>query len=557
MKLQEKYGIYGIDDERQRRVVFPSRVVLTRGNVSGSEYLTKYRPAQVAIYGYHDQCTLDNRGSGEHAGVLVDFGRELHGTVTVSIWSVSGSYVHYTVRLGESVSEALTPVENGGGKNPTNDHANRDIKTGSAPWSSNETNESGFRFAYVELTEPEAFMQIRCITATLIFRDIEYRGSFESSDALLNKIYDTAAYTVHLNMQRYLWDGIKRDRLVWAGDMNTELATILAVFGANEVVPKSLDLVRDVTPIGESMNGLSSYNLWWMLCHWEWYLGTGDYNYLASQREYIAEMLKRYVKYVDENGSEILPEGRFFDWPTANSATETHNGLQGLLRLALLRGADIMKALGESEIAFDCINAANRMLNHKPESITAKQPAALLSAGGIYPASEMFRRVIGPGGAHGLSTFLGYYTLNACADAGEYIAAVDIMKGYFGKMLELGATTFWEDFDIDWADGAAPITEPVPDGMRDIHGDFGAHCYIGLRHSLCHGWASGPAPYLAANVLGIKPAKPGCSEVYFKPHLSGLKWVRGTYPTPYGDISVEIDESSASCKAPDGVKVIE
>ncbi|MBQ9718485.1 MAG: alpha-L-rhamnosidase, partial [Clostridia bacterium] len=223
MKLQDKFNLHGIDDERSRKVLFPTRVVLTKGKVTGSQYLTDFKPAQVAIYGYHDQCTLDNRNSTENAGVLVDFGRELHGTLTVSVWSMNGKYADYTIRLGESVSEAMTPITETD-KNPTNDHANRDIKTGSGAWASNETNESGFRFAYVELTSPNMFMQIRCITATLVYRDIEYRGSFECSDPLLNKIYDTAAYTAHLNMQRYLWDGIKRDRLVWAGDMNTELA---------------------------------------------------------------------------------------------------------------------------------------------------------------------------------------------------------------------------------------------------------------------------------------------------------------------------------------------
>lgn len=554
MKLNEKFNLCGIDDERSRKTLFPTRVVLTKGNVSGSRYLTDYKPAQVAIYNYHDQCTLDNRDSTENAGVLVDFGRELHGTLTVSVWSMNGTYADYTIRLGESVSEALTPVSDKT-KNPTNDHANRDIKTGSGAWASNETNESGFRFAYVELTSPNMFMQIRCITATLVYRDIEYRGSFECSDPLLNRIYDTAAYTAHLNMQRYLWDGIKRDRLVWAGDMNTEVATILAVFGENEVVPKSLDLVRDVTPVEGSMNGLSSYNLWWLLCHYEWYMGTGNFKYLSAQKEYIGEMLNRYMNYIDENGSETLPDGRFFDWPTDGLPHEKHCGLQGLLRLALLRGGEIMKLLGESETADKCVIAANRLLAHKPMP-TAKQPAALLAVGGVCDAGEMFDKVIGKGGAAGLSTFLGYYTLCACAEAGEYEAALDIIRDYWGKMLEMGATTFWEDFNIDWVENAAPIDEPVPAGKRDIHGDFGAYCYTGLRHSLCHGWASGPAPYLASHVLGIKAVEAGYKKIKFEPHLAGLEWAKGTYPTPYGDIKVEITASGATCIVPDGVEIV-
>ena len=141
MKLQDKFNLCGIDDERSRKVLFPTRVVLTKGKVTGSQYLTDYKPAQVAIYGYHDQCTLDNRNSTENAGVLVDFGRELHGTLTVSVWSMNGKYADYTIRLGESVSEAMTPITETD-KNPTNAHANRDIKTGSGAWASNEDRKS-------------------------------------------------------------------------------------------------------------------------------------------------------------------------------------------------------------------------------------------------------------------------------------------------------------------------------------------------------------------------------------------------------------------------------
>ena len=33
-------------------------------------------------------------------------------------------------------------------------------------------------------------------------------------------------------------------------------------------------------------------------------------------------------------------------------------------------------------------------------------------------------------------------------------------------MLDLGATTFWEDFNLDWIPNAAPIDEPVPAGKK-------------------------------------------------------------------------------------------
>lgn len=555
MRLQDKIGKSLTEDERCRKVMFPSRVVLTKGNVKGSENLLKNRSVQVSIYNYHDECVLDNRGSTENAAVLIDFGMEIHGTLTVSLWSMNRSYASYTIRFGESVSEAMTPIEDGNGKNPTNDHANRDIKTGSGPWSSNETNESGFRFAYVELTTPDAYIQVRCITATLIYRDIEYIGTFECNDTLLNRIFETAAYTTHLNMQRYLWDGIKRDRLVWAGDMNTEIATILAVFGENEVVPKSLDFVRDITPVGQPMNGMSSYNLWWLLCQYEWYIGTGNIGYLRQQKDYISGMLLRYLSYIGEDGSEQLPEQRFFDWPTNEMTEEIHAGLQGLMCIAFLRGSEIMNFLGDVHLSKTFRSAYEKLGKHKPISKT-KQASALLSISGICDPTETYEKVIGCGGVEGLSTFLGYYTLCACAEAGKYRESLDMIRGYWGKMLELGATTFWEDFNIRWADNASPIDMPVPDGKADIHGDFGAHCYRGLRHSLCHGWASGPAPYLSRYILGIQPVEPGCKKIRFSPNLAGLEWAKGTYPTPYGEIRVEITKNSADCELPSGIEMI-
>jgi len=87
-------------------------------------------------------------------------------------------------------------------------------------------------------------------------------------------------------------------------------------------------------------------------------------------------------------------------------------------------------------------------------------------------------------------------------------------------MLDLGATTFWEDFNLEWTSNAARIDELVPAGKKDIHGDYGAYCYLGFRHSLCHGWASGPTAWLSQNVLGVKPLTPGCQRVRVAPQLA-------------------------------------
>ena len=113
------------------------------------------------------------------------------------------------------------------------------------------------------------------------------------------------------------------------------------------------------------------------------------------------------------------------------------------------------------------------------------------------PSQRLNDDVMAVGGARGMSTFYGYYVLQARARAGDVRGCLECIREYWGGMLALGATTFWEDFDIEWAKDAVGIDELVPEGARDIHGDFGNYCYKGFRHSLCHGWASGPTAWLS------------------------------------------------------------
>ena len=41
-------------------------------------------------------------------------------------------------------------------------------------------------------------------------------------------------------MQNYLWEGVKRDRLVWVGDMQQQVLAITYLLGKNDIVEKSL-----------------------------------------------------------------------------------------------------------------------------------------------------------------------------------------------------------------------------------------------------------------------------------------------------------------------------
>jgi hypothetical protein len=128
----------------------------------------------------------------------------------------------------------------------------------------------------------------------------------------------------------------------------------------------------------------------------------------------------------------------------------------------------------------------------KPQN--SKQVIALkYMATGMLTEKERARLV--EGGAEGMSTFMSYYILKAVASFNKK-TAISMMKEYYGAMLDKGATTFFEDFDMQWVENSCRIDELPQEGQRDIHGDFGAYCYKGFRHSLCHGWSAGVLQFI-------------------------------------------------------------
>lgn len=506
-------------------IIPPTRIVWTSDTgVENAENLLKPKSGQVVLAEPVPPLVL-KPGSG----LILDFGIEISGNIELfTPQTKSKDMPSIRLRFGESVAETMAEI---GERGAQNDHAVRD-QILKLPWLGKKTvGPSGFRFARIDNVDPEIDLQLSEIHAVLQLRDIPYVGSFKCSDERLNKIWETGAYTVHLNMQDYLWDGIKRDRLVWLGDMHPEVAVINTVFGYNPVVPQSLDLIRDVTPVTEWMNGISSYSMWWIIIQEDWYLHHGNLEYLGEQKTYLSALIKRLATFVDADGKEILDGMRFLDWPTFENKTAVHEGLQAMMKLAMESGARLSEILGDTQTASLAQSTANRLSKHLPDSSCRKSPAALLALAGLRDATEVSNGVLKKDGPRDLSTFYGYYVLNALAKSGDIITSLDFISQYWGGMLDFGATTFWEDFDLAWTQDAGRIDEMPTAGKKDLHGEFGAHCYVGFRHSFCHGWAGGPTAWLSKHVLGIVPVAPGCAKMTITPDLGRLEWAEGTFPS--------------------------
>lgn len=523
------------EDIRSRRFLFPRRVVWSGGQVENKEVLLEERELQISLAA-QNPCILKNK-DGKQASVLLDYGVEIHGGIRILAWADSterGARVR--IRFGESVSEAMSEL--GGEHNATNDHARRDLVAEVGMMSMNQIGETGFRFVRIDLLEPDAVLVLKSIPAVLVYKDVPYRGSFTCSDPLLNRIWDVGAYTVHLNMQDYIWDGIKRDRLVWVGDMHPETTTIQAVFGEDDAVERSLDFIRRETPLPGWMNGMASYSMWYVIIVYDWFFHTGRKEFLEKQKGYLAGVLDQLSAHIDENGKDTVENGRFLDWPSCGKDAVVDAGVQAIHIWATESLKKIFTVLGEEERVAQCERDLLRLRSYETDYQDSKQAAALLVMTGQKDAGEVNETLLKKGGARGMSTFMGYYILTARAMAGDYEGCLDCIREYWGGMLKLGATTFWEDFNVDWMENASPIDELPGEGKVDVHASYGGFCYQGFRHSFCHGWASGATPWLSENVLGIRVLEPGCRKLAIEPHLGDLSWAKGAYPTPYGEVFV-------------------
>ncbi len=558
-------GLFGLEpgqpDVRTRTFVAPERILWTSGTdgqggqsaVRNAESLLKPRYGQIpeGQWGRQIGCVLENKGGP--ASVLLDFGRELHGGLQICNHGPRGMKLH--VRFGESVGEAMAPF---GYKSAGNDHAIRDGEYLVPFMGTLEIGNTGFRFVRLDLvTKGKA--NLECVRAISIMRQMPRLGAFKCSDERLNRVWETAVRTVHLCCQEFLWDGIKRDRLVWMGDTHPETRTILSVFGAADVLRDSLDYAAATTPTSAWMNGMPNYTLWFLRNVHDWYMFTGDVVFLKARQAYIKPTIEHVLAQVGPDGRSKLKG--FLDWPTQHNQPAVKAGTQALHAITLDNAAEMADVLGDADLAGRCRAGAAKLRTVHPDSCGAKSAAALLALGGLRDPKEMFANVLGKNGHDGVSTFYGYYMLEAMSAAGEDQRALDTVRDYWGGMLDMGATSFWEDFNLAWTNNVTRIDEmPVP-GKKDIHGDFGEFCYPGYRHSLCHGWSSGPAAWCIAHVLGLEALDAGGKTVRVKPFLGDLAWAEGALPTARGVVRVRHEKRpdgtiDTKIDAPPGVTIV-
>ncbi len=478
-------------------------------------------------------CTIETGGC-----LLLDFGKELSGGIRL----VSGMMKPATLRLrfGESIAEACGE--------PNMDHAIHDVVLPLNLLTCMDFGNTGFRYVRLDVLEG----QVKLVNAIAIasMQELEQIGNFTCSDQRLNQIFDTAVYTAHLCIQEHILDGIKRDRLLWGGDLHPTFNAILPIFGSIDAMDATLEQLCFNTVEGSFANNHTSYTLWLLMTIHDWYMHSGDASILQKYGDYITENTQKYLAMVKPDGTLEMPGYLFLDWLSHDDTAGTLAGLYGLFILAMKAAENLYSAMHLDTT--ELIEAQKRVAARAPSPGRNKSAAALQHLAGVADRRDILQTEP----FSGISTFIGGYILQCL----EPCDALELVKRYWGGMLDMGATTFWEDFDLDWLENAARIDEITPAGKVDVHGKYGAFCYEHYRHSLCHGWASGPVPFLARHILGITVLEPGCKRLRIEPHLGDLEYAKGTFPTPLGMVYVSyVCKSDGTIEtkyeAPEGIEI--
>ena len=534
-------------------LIFPKRIIESQGVSENGDILSN-RETQVLL-AQPPMMVIPEKGF-----VVFDFGQEIYGRL--HLITQSGPAGEIRIRLGESVAECYAEL---GEDNAGNYHSLRDCKLPIISYADLMTNDSGFRFARIDVVSGGP-LQIRNVFAESKYFSTDNEGYFKSNDETVNKIFDVAKHTTSLCIQNgVVWDGAKRDRLVWIGDFHPEILSIASVYGCIEEIENVLDHGAVYMSNGVWTNCIPAYSAWWLICLNEYYRHYGKKEYVLRQIPVIKKVLAAFNEIVLEDGSISFKNSTlkyfekndfFFDWPT-NFTEDSYYGWVSIIQYACQETQKLLAEFGENAEMADSLY--ERLRKNKTIASTFKQVEAWQYLSGRKTAADVKDALLN-GGAKGMTGFMGYYILTAAVEAGGNAEVLTMIKDFYGAMLDCGATSFWEDFDVEWMEDQPQGLEEIPTKDRkNIHRDYGKYCYTGLRHSLCHGWTAGVLAFFTRTVLGVKPIAPGYSKVQIKPNLLGLTEVEGRIPTPHGDIYVkhmlQNGELVSDIQLPQGVEI--
>lgn len=472
-------------------------------------------------------------GSGVY--LVLDFGREVTGYPRIRLDAEEPGGV---VDLG--YAEAL----DGGRVNPHRHgvrYADRYVfRKGRQEWETFD--KRAFRYLQLSFRDLAAPVEVDFVGLNFSTYPVEYRGSFECSDERLNQIWKTGAYTTQLNMEDAFTDCPWRERGQWWGDARVEALVSYYTFGDARLMRRGLisigqsqerdGITAGIYPTAFEGRRLPSFTLIWILSLDEYYLHTGDLDLVRELYPKVRRALAWFQPYEDAHHLlKDVPHWVFIDWADLDQRGEVA-ALNAFYVAALRAAADLADHAGQKEHAAAYRERAGRVgeafqqrfwsdtegafvdcyAEGGPSQRVSQQTNALAVLYDLAPPQkrqQVLDRILDPQKPtiQVGSPYFSFYLTSALYHAGRHQQALDYIRERWGRMLDQGATTWWEM----WTPSA----------------------------SLCHGWSAGPTVDLMAQVLGVRPLQPGYRTYLVQPRRLGLRYARGKVPSVAGPITVQ------------------
>lgn len=413
------------------------------------------------------------------------------------------------------------------------------------------------------------------VTLSLIapWYPIEKEGTFVTSDAGLNKVYDVCKHTLKICRQSLHLDSTKHQELLaCTGDYNIE--SLMTIFCFGDMRLAEFDLMRTADWLCAN-NGVmfhTTYSLIWVQMLRDVYMITGRKEILSYCEKALAKLLERFETYKD--GGEIIenpPDFMFVDWTVIDGFSMHHppkalgqTVLNAFYYNALINATEIYAFLGKTDISDEIKFKAkkfrtefNRIFfdenkklyfdglgtpyggekHYHPANVNkkyfSKYPNILASLFGLADeelAKDILERIIFDDELQDIQPYFMHYLLNA-------IRKYNMFDKYGMKLLER------------WI----PVVEECNKGLAE--GWIAPEESYSFDHS--HAWGGTPAYQMPMALTGLEILEPGMKKLKFTPNLYGLDFAKINIPTDYGMIEIDLQKNKkAVINAPECIEII-
>ncbi|TDH27487.1 alpha-rhamnosidase [Segetibacter sp. 3557_3] len=477
--------------------------------------------------------------------MLADFGRESFGFIRLHGLKGKGKVGIY---YGESPEEALS----------TDSCETLDNLVVNEVKKRDTVMELSKAFRYVNI-QSDPGMTIDSVSMLYEYADVKERGGFRCSDEEMNRIYDVAKYTLHLNTREFFIDGIKRDRWIWSGDANQSYLMNYYLYFDNPTVERTILALRGKDPVTSHINTIMDYTFYWFLGIYDYYLYSGETRFIKQFYPRMQSLMEYCLSRRNKNGmmEGLAGDWVFIDWAEGLSKKGEVSFEQLLLARSLEAMAISAKIASDAEGALRYEKLAAELKskifatywNEKKQALVHSRVDGVPTDSLVTRYANMFAiffNYLTESQKQGVKTnvllnnnvpkittpYMRFYELEALCAMGEQSYVLKEMKDYWGGMLKLGATSFWEEYN------------PSKSGREHL-AMYGRN----YGKSLCHAWGASPIYLLGKYYLGVQPLTPGYATYLVEPQLGGLQWMEGDVPTPTGKISVYASTSQLKVKS--------